>query len=238
LAGFFVMARKESFREIMEMIGQVGSNQYVLKKLIEQAKVTSIEKGWIEWKELNHASSRDLMLAAAMAVEEHFLSGLPDKLQPTMLMGIPSSGTHFGSALEFITGIPHSISTKTDDVDRSDGAYFDETSRELVVPHVTSYDGRVYAHRFRGIKPGEHKVVGLTEAFIATGRMLERYNDALQPLGIQPVVMSVIAMDLSFLRTPQIGYKRLQDKMPIYAVVHVQDIRNGIKATINGNGVY
>ena len=177
------------------------------------------------------------MLAAAMAVEENFLSRLPENLQPTMLMSIPSSGTHFGSALEIVAGISHSISRKTDDVDRSDGAYFDETSGELVVPHVTSYDGKVYAHRFRGIRPGEHKVVGLTEAFIATGRMLGRYNDALQPLSIQPVVMSVIAMDLPFLHTPQIAYKRLQDKMPIYAVVHVHDIRNGIVATINGNGI-
>ena len=54
------MAEKKTFKEVMEKIAMRGSSQYVLDRLVQQARVTNVNKGWIEWIELNHASNRDL----------------------------------------------------------------------------------------------------------------------------------------------------------------------------------
>ncbi len=229
---------KENIFQTIERLRQGDPKQIVLNKLYTQAKVTNENQGWIDWQQLNHRSERELLLAGAVAINDNFLSKMDSSQQPSVIMSIPASGTHVGSYINCVSGIDHSISKKGDDVEgHMDGAAFIDNNGELVIPHVPSYDGKYYAHRFRAVDPDKDKVVGLAESFIATGKTLETYYTALQPLGIQPVVMSIVAMDLPYLRNPQVGYQRLKDIMPIYSVLHVTSLRGGqIQATVNGNG--
>ena len=182
---------------------------FIMESLYQQARVKDARIGWVEWRELNIATDPKLLDAGALIIQENFLSSLPPNLQPQILMSIPTSGAHIGEAVSRVSGIPHAVSEKTADTEEAgDAAFFDKNTDELVIPHAPSYKGKSFAHRFRGIDPAKHQVVGLVEAFIARGRMLEKYLEALSALGIKTVAMSMVAMELPDLQPPVLSNQK------------------------------